>query len=553
MVRKPPARFKHFLELLGVHTIHETCRESTKPLVPRPQAGIMDQWQLGEPRGAARLGNSLRESPARPPGSARLLNADTPVVVLGQRRYSPEKGGAVLQARLGIQRTLVPLALGLLACGVSAHAQNAGAPVARPAGGDVLQDQVWFTPNIGSADMLDLFSSPEQWASARSEVQVFKFYLTQVGSEGWSCTVNPTANCDMNHLQNLMDRQAFTKLGAWGIGIAIESFFAGPIASVDPIVCSTSEHVQSLTLNGSVNAISNVQQNGGVVRYLAMDEPIRQWYPTQYYIVTGQTDPRPCLTQSLDSLADDVAAYILTMQALAPSISIGQVELYPEVGVAQFQEWILALEARGVSLPFLHIDVHGPRVAQYISFGMDVDVAADLATLKSFCEAHGIALGVIVTDITWNSQLWEEGEYDDGTYCSSTMDWVHELRATGVELDHWVFQSWVVPYYTTGPGPNQIPTNLPDDAPHGATHTRLIASAVPILRGEAAIPTISNWGVVAMAVLVLTAGTLVYARRQRRGMRACRLRVAASETRTILRPGDASPTRPSSRSQTKRR
>jgi len=377
--------------------------------------------------------------------------------------------------------------------------------------------------------MLDLFTSPEAWASARSMTHVFKFYLTQVGSGGWSCTVNPTANCDVNHLDNLVDRQAFTRLTEWNIGIAIESFFAGPVASVDPIVCSTSEHVRALTLDGSVNAVANVQQNGGVVRYLAMDEPIRQWYPTQYYLVTGQTDPRPCLTNSLDTLANDAAAYILTMRDLAPWIAIGQVELYPEVGPAQLQEWIVALEARGVSLPFLHIDVHGPRVAQYVGFGMDVDVATDLAAIKSLCAAHGVALGVILTDVNWDDRLWEEGTYDDDTYVSRTMDWVYDLRATGVEPDHLVVQSWVVPYYTTGPGPNQVPTNLPDDALNGTSHTRLIRSAVPILRGEAAIPTVSDWGILVLTLFLLTAGTLHYASTRWRGTDACGTRPVDAE------------------------
>ena len=47
--------------------------------------------------------------------------------------------------------------------------------------------KVWYTPNIASVDMLDLFNQPEQWDSARSKVDVFKFYLVQVGTGGWGC------------------------------------------------------------------------------------------------------------------------------------------------------------------------------------------------------------------------------------------------------------------------------------------------------------------------------------------------------------------------------
>ena len=108
--------------------------------------------------------------------------------------------------------------------------------------------------------------------------------------------------------------------------------------------------------------------------------------------------------------------------------------------------------------------------------------------LKSFLSDHNVALGVIVTDINWDAQAWEEDEYDDAFYFSRTMEWVNELRPLAEHIDHFVFQSWIYPVYTTGYGPNEIPTNLPDDDVGLATHTRLINTAVPILWGETAVP-----------------------------------------------------------------
>lgn len=258
--------------------------------------------------------------------------------------------------------------------------------------------------------------------------------------------------------------------------------------SYDPVECSTSEHIFSLTLDGSINVIQNVQSNGGTVRYLAMDEPIRQWCPQYYYIYTGQTDPRPCLADSLGALADHAAAYILQMQSWFPSIAIGHIELYPEVGVDQFKEWIIALEARGVTLPFLHLDVNGPRVDQYISLGMNIDLAADLAELKSFLEARGIAFGIIFFDTYWNSQAWEVDVYDDQFYFDRTMDWVNFVNNANIEPDHSIFQSWVFPVYTTGFGPNEIPINLPEDDPTVYSHTRLINEALGILESVVTEP-----------------------------------------------------------------
>jgi hypothetical protein len=345
------------------------------------------------------------------------------------------------------------------------------------------QNQVWYTPNIASADMLNLFTNPEQWTSARSNVDVFKFYTVQVGSGGWSGVGHPAYNIGDNHLENFVDVQAFSLLEQWDIDIAVESFFAGPIMSYNPIECSTAEYVFNLTLDGSINVIQNIQSNGGTVRYLAMDEPIRQWYPLYHYIHFGQTDPRPCLVDSLGDLADHVAAYILQMQEWFPSIPIGQIGLYPEVGVDQFMEWIIALEARGVSLPVLHIDVHGPRVDQYISLGIDIDIVSDMLELKSFLEAHNVEFGIIFFDIYWDSQIWGVEEYNDSTYYERTIDWVNFVNEANIEPDHSIFQSWVYPVYTYGYGPNEISINLPEDDLSIYSHTRLINEVVSIFVG----------------------------------------------------------------------
>jgi hypothetical protein len=348
--------------------------------------------------------------------------------------------------------------------------------------------EVWFTSNIASVDMLDLFTAPEQWESARSRIDVFKFYSGHVGTDGWSCDANPSAPCGSNYIDNFVAVDAFAKLGQWGIDIVIESFFAGPVMAVDPIQCSTSNHVYSFTLNGSINVIQSVEANGGVVRCLAMDEPILRWLPTYYYIHTGQTDPRPCLVDSIGVLADHMAAYLQQMEVWFPEIPIGHIELYPEVSVDMLKEWILALEARGVSIAFLHLDVNGPRVDQYIGFGFDIDLAADFMELKSFLNARGIEFGVIVTDVYWNSQLWEPGTYTDQTYYDGTMAWVNTVKETNVGLDDVIIQSWVKPYYTTGAGPKEVPVNLPEDDPLIYSHTRLINDALDVVVAVADVP-----------------------------------------------------------------
>jgi hypothetical protein len=43
-------------------------------------------------------------------------------------------------------------------------------------------------------------------------------------------------------------------------------------------------------------------------------------------------------------LTDDVASFVKQIEAAHPGVRVGQVELYPEVGVAQLKEWITELE-----------------------------------------------------------------------------------------------------------------------------------------------------------------------------------------------------------------
>ena len=69
---------------------------------------------------------------------------------------------------------------------------------------------------------------------------------------------------------------------------------------------------------------------------------------------------------------------------------------------------------------------------QYNTFGFNIDLAADFAELKTFLNAHGIEFGVIITDLQWNSQLWEPGSYTDQVYYDAAMDWNDAVNATGV-------------------------------------------------------------------------------------------------------------------------
>ena len=354
------------------------------------------------------------------------------------------------------------------------------------------ESQVWFAPNLGSTDMLKLFTHPSEWASVRADIDVFKFYTGHVASGDQSC--KGTVRCGSNYLKNFVKVDAFAKLKKWGVDIAIESLYPFPNRSQSNIPqCATGEWAVDYATKISTELIRYVHSNGGTVRYLAMDEPVRKWYP---HFFGEERKKRPCLYDSLSKLADDVAAYIQQVNTTYPSVGIGQIELYPEVSVSQLQEWVSELEKRGISLPFLHLDVHQATIDAYRKFGVPIDVKGDLQTLKSYLDARNIAFGIIFTDTHW--QKYRSDQYTDKMYFENTTEWIRFVKKAIDKPDHSIFQSWVISYTQKNyekitkkefliefeKRSQRVPINLPENDPTVYSHTRLIREGLSVLRGE---------------------------------------------------------------------
>jgi len=78
--------------------------------------------------------------------------------------------------------------------------------------------QVWFGPNMGSVDMIELFTQPSQWRAARPSTDVFKFYEQQLLAD----TAADCLDCGRNIYPQLARAEAFTRLNAWALRIGIE-------------------------------------------------------------------------------------------------------------------------------------------------------------------------------------------------------------------------------------------------------------------------------------------------------------------------------------------
>lgn len=299
-------------------------------------------------------------------------------------------------------------------------------------------EQVWFAPNMGSRDYIDLFSHPEQWPTARSKIDVFKFYTQNLLN--FPCDI-----CGNNILNAFVDVQAFQKLTAWDIAIGLEA------GAVKEWGCTGEAEFQAVRV-----AVENVRANGGTISYLAMDEP----YIGGELEANGQS-----CGYTMAQSADATAYFVNRTRTAYPALVLGDIEPYPHFSVAQLQEWISALEARGVMLDFFHLDVDMEQAA------VDGhDVAADLWALHQFSQAHGIPFGVIFT-ANWTQAGSEQ------TYFESTLDWIGTVNDAIGMPNTVIFQSWQGPDFD---GVHAVPINLPENDSAVYSHTKLINAGLAL-------------------------------------------------------------------------
>jgi hypothetical protein len=302
----------------------------------------------------------------------------------------------------------------------------------------VPSELVWLAPNFGSKDYTALFSMPENWSIARAKINVFKFYLDNVLD-------NPCQICGDNTLQAFVRVDAFRKLSQWGVATAIE------VGAVKEWDCTGDEEFHNADV-----AIQNVQQNGGKVDLLAMDEPL----------IGGQlvVNGRTCqLTPEQTAAA--TAHFVELVRASYPDLIVGDIEPYPYFSIDQLEAWIAALEQRGAAPAFFHLDVDLERVRVE-----NQDVSAALQTLRHFCAQQGIPFGVIFTS-NWTAAG------SNSAYFDSTMEWIRTVKAAIGTPQQMIFQSWQGPAPS---GAHEIPVNLPQNDPDNYSQVRLINEGLAV-------------------------------------------------------------------------
>ena len=307
----------------------------------------------------------------------------------------------------------------------------------------VAQDRLWFAPGPGTIDYLDLFERPDEWPHARQLLNVFKFYQQHTQTPAPSI-VGP------NTYDALVSAHAFSLLHSWGIKTAIE------VGAVKPFYCTADSSGMTAAIEATIDSVRAVQAAGGVVDYLAMDDPFASGKDP----LCGGPAPNPT--------ADRIATYVSGVTSAFPDVQIGMIEAYPLSSEPQLESILGLLDARGVRLAFLHADVDSRALGLF-----HADFTTDMRALRQACASRGIPFGILV---------WGYNPDADALYAADADRVVSEI-ATAFHgwadmPDHLIVQSFA----ETSTGLFITPDNLPETQRY--THTSLLWDVYRRLQGQ---------------------------------------------------------------------
>jgi hypothetical protein len=308
------------------------------------------------------------------------------------------------------------------------------AMVPASAGGNIANDRIWFAPAPGSLDYIRLFQAPSEWSRALRLMDVFKFYQQHTD-------LRPNPIVGPNTYDALVRAGAFRTLTrTWGKKIALE------VGAVKEFYCTPDGHGMQEAIDATLASVQAVERGGGLVSYLAMDEPF-----------LAGLSPR-CGGPSLVPTADRLALYMTGVRRVYPRVQIGLIEAYPSFTPGDFAEMIQLMRERGVPPAFLHadIDLHA------MQSGRD-DFSRDVTALSALSASQGIAFGIII---------WGGNGNADALFAADAMKLEEAVESVFSTWDavppHVIIQSWA----ESAGGLRITPTTLPED--RRDTHTELL-------------------------------------------------------------------------------
>jgi len=302
-------------------------------------------------------------------------------------------------------------------------------------------DRIWFAPGPGTIDYINLFQHPEEWPNARALFDVFKFYQQHTQTP-------PPDIVGPNSYDALVRAGAFQTLTKWNKKIAIEA------GSVKEFYCTPDASGMNAAIQNTLASIRAVQQAGGTVSYIAMDEPF----------VSGRS--KICGGPALEPTADRVATYVSGVKAAYPGVAIGLIEAYPFSSESAIETIVQLLEARNATPAFLHMDTDW-RLSGPTAF------KRDMARLRTFAASQGIPFGSIIVGLNGDA---------DALYAVDAYGVTELIAATYSKWDRMPDQFIVQSWAQSITGQYIAPTNLPETQMY--THTNILRDVYRRLRGS---------------------------------------------------------------------
>jgi hypothetical protein len=306
--------------------------------------------------------------------------------------------------------------------------------------------RVWFSPDNETPDLLEMFTRPDLWQTARSHIKIIK-----LGPQHFELQ----SSLERNSLLDLQKVKAFEKLTKWGISLASEE---GVVKEWD----CTGSKAAKVTLGH----IRNVRAAHGNISVIAMDEPL----------VSGLGACR----LSLGDIATNTHNYMRDVERASFAMDgiplIGDIEPYPSIPISTLESWIDALYKKSTRLAFFHLDID----INYVHVHQDINVNRDLRDLQDFLLQRKIPFGVII----WSGH---DPVDSDEVYYRDAMELARLVKSSVHLPIEIVFQSWVhrSPIGAHCPandpslcGHKTVPLNLPEDDSLLYSHTRLVNDAL---------------------------------------------------------------------------
>jgi hypothetical protein len=279
------------------------------------------------------------------------------------------------------------------------------APVAAAA---ATMPQIWLAPldNLphpapqaqGAVDYPDLFASDATWPAKLPQIKVFKIYAYFAG-----------------HAPDSELSVLFQFLRDHGIALALED---GPL--VPSASCGTG--VEGYNGANLVALVAKIQNLGGSLAYLAMDEPMT------YGVFYKGTNA--CRT-SIMAVAQQAAASLDALQQVAPNLKVGDIELGMNPTATGNQAWAETLgtwaedfqAAYGKPLAFMDLDVNWSE-----------DWLPSVETIFPVLQQAGVATGMIY-NASWRDTT-------DQSWTDAVRANFRAMEKSGILPDDAVFQTW---------------------------------------------------------------------------------------------------------------